>query len=347
VAPVYLIDPLQDIRWPHFLGRHRSASLFHSVEWLDALRRTYGFQASALTTSKPWEPLTNGLVFCRVQSWLTGRRLISVPFSDHCTPLVGDEAEFKLLLSRLQEEASQERQKSMEIRSIAANSTAKAGLTVSGSFCLHKLDLRPTLDELFCALHGSCIRRKIHRSKREGLTYDDGTSEELLHKFYQLLVRARKRQGIPPQPLSWFRNLIGCMGERIRIRLASHMGQPTAGIFTIRHKCTLTYKYGCSEPRFNNMGSMQLLMWRAIQEAKLDGLLEFDMGRTDWSNEGLLGFKDRWGAERSTLLYLRYPAVTPLRPAQEAAMRISRRVLASMPGCVATAAGNLLYSHFA
>jgi hypothetical protein len=28
------------------------------------------------------------LVFCRVRSWLTGRRSISLPFSDHCEPLV-------------------------------------------------------------------------------------------------------------------------------------------------------------------------------------------------------------------------------------------------------------------
>ncbi len=347
MAPVYLIDPLRDVRWPNFLEHHRSASLFHSVEWLDALRRTYGFEAAAVTTSKPWEPLTNGLVFCRVQSWLTGRKLISIPFSDHCTPLVGDEAEFKLLVSRLQEEASQGRQKCLEIRSIATDSAATTGLTVARTFCLHKIDLRPTMDELFRTFHSSCTSRKIKRALREHLTYEEGTSEELLQKFYVLVVQTRRRQGIPPQPISWFRNLIALSRERLKLRLVSHEGQPAAGILTIRYKSIMTYKYGCSDPRFHRFGSMQLLMWRAIQEAKEGGLLEFDMGRTDWSNEGLLAFKDRWGTERSTLLYLRYPAVTPPRRAQEAALSISRRVLASAPGCVATAAGNLLYSHFA
>lgn len=76
MARVYEIGPLQDARWPQFLERHRLASLFHTKEWLDLLRRTYGYRASVLTTSKPGERLTNGLVYCRVQSWLTGRRLV-------------------------------------------------------------------------------------------------------------------------------------------------------------------------------------------------------------------------------------------------------------------------------
>ena len=48
-------------------------------------------------------------------------------------------------------------------------------------------------------------------------------------------------------------------------------------------------------------------MWKAIQEAKNDQLDEFDMGRSDCDNPGLIAFKDRWGAARSTLSYLRYP----------------------------------------
>ena len=83
------------------------ATLFHSKEWLAALQRTYGYRPSVLTTSRPGERLTDGLVFCRVQSWLTGRRLVSVPFSDHCTPLIDSQEEFGCLLSGLRQEVDQ------------------------------------------------------------------------------------------------------------------------------------------------------------------------------------------------------------------------------------------------
>jgi CelD/BcsL family acetyltransferase involved in cellulose biosynthesis len=345
VTKVYEIDPLQDVRWPQFLEGRPMATLFHSKEWLDALQRTYGYRASALTTCGPGERLTNGLVFCRVQSWLTGRRLVSVPFSDHCTPLIDSEEEFGGLLSRLRQEADQGREKYLEIRSIAGTAGMPADLSGSATFCLHRLDLRPAMNELFHAFHESCIRRKIARAQREGVTYEDGTSEELLQSFYHLAILTRRRQRLPPQPLSWFRNLIACLGDRVKIRLASREGQPAAGILTIRYKSSMTYKYGCSDLRFHRLGPMQLLMWKAIQEAKENGLLEFDMGRTDWSNEGLLTFKDRWGGARSTLLYHRHPAPQPHRRIEDVTTRIAKRFFAWAPDSVLSSAGNLLYRH--
>ncbi len=347
VTRVYEIDPVQDVRWPQFLERHHTATLFHSPQWLDALQRTYGYPASALTTSGYGEPLTNGLVFCRVQSWLTGRRLVSVPFSDHCSPLIDTEEELGCLLSRLKQGADQEKEKYLEIRSIDGITGVPAGLARSATFCLHRLDLCPSLDEIFHAFHGNCIRRKIVRAKREGLTYEEGTSEELFQRFYHLALLTRRRHQIPPQPQSWFRNLITCFGENVKIRLASKEDQPAAGILTICYKGTMTYKYGCSDSRFHSLGSMQVLMWKAIQEAKGNGLLEFDMGRTDWSNQGLLTFKDRWGGTRSNLLYLRHPAPKPRRHAGGIPMRIARRVFAWAPDRLLSIAGNILYRHMA
>lgn len=85
---VFQIDPIQDPRWARFVAEHPRASIFHTPEWLETLRRTYRYSAVALTTSGPGEPLSNGVVFCRVNSWVTGSRSVSLPFSDHCDPLV-------------------------------------------------------------------------------------------------------------------------------------------------------------------------------------------------------------------------------------------------------------------
>lgn len=342
MTEVYEIDPLQDSRWIAFLEKHPLAALFHSPQWLSALQRTYGYRVGALTTSRPGEPLTNALVFCRVRSWLTGARLVSVPFSDHCAPLFETEDEFNCLLSHLKLECDHGEDQYVEIRA-AANGVG--GMTGPASFCLHRIDLRPNLSELFHALHGNCIRRKIARAQREGVTYEEGTSEEILHRFYQLTVMTRRRHRVPPQPISWFRNLIACMGDKLKIRLACYKDEPAAGILTIRYKATMTYKYGCSDSRFHSFGPMQLLLWKAIQEAKGDGLLEFDLGRSDCNNDGLLTFKDRWGGTRSTLTYLRYPEPATPRATGRASMRIARSLVALAPDSLLARAGNILYPH--
>src|SRR6185295_20146121 len=84
----YTIDPLRDSRWPDLIVRYPNASVFHTRGWLEALRSTYGYVPVAFTTSAPNENLTNAVLFCAVRSWLTGSRLVSLPFSDHCEPLV-------------------------------------------------------------------------------------------------------------------------------------------------------------------------------------------------------------------------------------------------------------------
>src|SRR5215213_892093 len=87
---VHAIDPLADSRWPQFVRSHPHASVFHTREWLDALQRTYGYTPVAYTTSAPGGNLHNAVVLCEVRSWLTGRRLVSIPFADHCEPLVAE-----------------------------------------------------------------------------------------------------------------------------------------------------------------------------------------------------------------------------------------------------------------
>src|SRR5215831_18105595 len=83
----YQLDPTKDVRWANFVERHPRASVFHSVGWIESLRKTYGYEPVVFTTSPPDQELENGVLFCRVRSLLTGRRLVSLPFSDHCEPL--------------------------------------------------------------------------------------------------------------------------------------------------------------------------------------------------------------------------------------------------------------------
>jgi len=161
VIKVYEIDPLHDPRWVPFLEKHRLASVFHSQEWLSALQRTYQYRVGALTTSFSGEALTNAMVFCRVRSWLTGPRLVSVPFSDHCAPLFETQEQVDSLLGHLKQQCDRGTEQYLEIRSAAGGA---GGMASSASFCLHRIDLRPELSELFDALHASCARRKIARA---------------------------------------------------------------------------------------------------------------------------------------------------------------------------------------
>jgi CelD/BcsL family acetyltransferase involved in cellulose biosynthesis len=346
---VYEINPLRDHRWPDFLQKHPRASVFHTTPWLEALHRTYGYEPIVYTTSPPYANLENGLIFCRVKSWLTGRRLVSLPFSDHCEPLVDDAADLHILFAGLEQRSRTEKMRYIEIRPLLSHGFTASLFHSTYMYCFHQLDLKPDCGVLFRGFHKDSTQRKIRRAEREALSYQEGRSETLLDLFYHLFLLTRRHHGVPPQPRSWFRNLVDCFGEALKIRLALKDGHPVAGILTLQYKDALVYKYGCSDAEFNSLGGTHLLFWRSIQEAKQEGLRVFDLGRSACDNAGLITFKNRWGATPSTLIYSRYTASRTatgnFRPDDNWKSRISTHLFGKLPDRLLCATGSLFYKH--
>src|SRR5579871_4482804 len=200
ISKVYEIDPLTDPRWVEFVETHPNASVFHSRNWLSALRDTYGYAPAALCTSEPGKPITNAVVFCRVTSWLTGKRIVSLPFSDHCEPLVSKPSDLKAILHHLQDEARTKHWKYLELRPIIQDLSVGSELRVSDQYFLHTIDISRSSEALFKSFDRDSAQRRIRRAEREELKYEVGNSEELLQRFFQLFVLTRRRHHIPPQP---------------------------------------------------------------------------------------------------------------------------------------------------
>src|SRR5437870_3485850 len=190
---VYTINPLEDPRWAGFVQRHPRASVFHTPGWLEALRRTYGYEPVTYTTTPPGIELSNGVVLCRVSSRITGRRMVSLPFSDHCEPLVERPEDLEDLLHSLKLGCTKEVWKYVEIRPRTACAVPPVGLEPAQAFSFHTIDLNPDVEEIFRRFHKDSIQRKIRRATREGLTYEQGRSVTLLENFYHLLLRTRRR----------------------------------------------------------------------------------------------------------------------------------------------------------
>jgi len=340
------IDPLQDPRWSAFVRDHPCSSIFHTYGWLEALRRTYGFKPTALVTPDSEDELTNGLVFCCAKSWLTGCRLVSLPFSDHCDPLLKNEDILPLLIAELLELARGKRCKYVELRPALELPWAPPDFHKTQAFYLHRLDLTPGASAVFRGFHPDCIQRKIRRAERQSLRVEEGRDTSHVQQFYHLLLRTRRRHGLPPQPITWFHNLIECLGESLRIRLAYNNGTAIAGILTLEHRKTLVYKYGASDERFHNLGGIPCLFWHAIQDAIDRGFEVMDMGRSEIDNPGLIAFKDHWGAKADLMTYWTCPGRLP-RGNSAWKKTLVRRMCSSAPDVALRIAGTLFYKHAA
>ena len=342
---VYSLDPLEDPRWSELVAGHPRASVFHTRGWLEALERTYGYTPVAFTTCPPGTALRWAVGFCEVQSWLTGSRLVSMPFSDHCDPLTEEGEQLAIVIQHLEREKKARRWRYIELRPLAMGLAADWGFAVSEEFVFHALPLDPDCGSMFRAFHKSSTQRKIVRAQREGITCEEGRHTDLLRAFYRLLVITRRRHGLPPQPFAWFSNLAECVGEAMTVRIASHRGEPVAGIVTIRHGSTMVYKYGASDVRAHPLGAVHHLFWKAIQDAAAGGCDLLDFGRTDLNESGLSTFKERWGAKRKSLRYWRCPVSPRAAPARDWMAKHGANAARRIPTHLQIAAGRMLYRH--
>jgi hypothetical protein len=345
---IYQIDPIKDTRWSEFIRQHRSASVFHSMGWLEALRSTYGYDPVVFTTSSASDELSNGVLFCKVHSWVTGSRLVSLPFSDHCEPLCDSKDDLAFLIRYLQACMEHENFRYMEVRPVNGNfgqTTETNSFRPVATYYLHVLDLRPELDKLFETFDKDSVQRRIQRAERAGLIEKCGRSDDLLRDFYALFVKTRGRHRLPPSPYSWFRNLIRHSAEALEIRVGYRAETPVAALLTLRSKETVYYKYGCSDAQFHRLGGMPWLLWKAIASAKSSAASHFDMGRTEMQNAGLLAFKNHWVAQPQSLVYWRFPETASLESANSWKLDLAKRLFSLMPNRLRTAAGSVVYRH--
>jgi Acetyltransferase (GNAT) domain len=338
-----IIDPLVDLRWADLTVRHPKASAFHSRGWLEALSRTYGYRPFAITNSRAGMPLQEGIVLCEVSSWLTGNRVVSLPFSDHCTPLVENQEALENLAEWLASEGERRHWKYIELRPQSWHADSASWFGPGDTYFLHKLDLAPSPQQLFHNLHKDSIQRKIRRAEREGVQCENGRSQALLDEFYGLLCRTRRRHRLVPQPRSWFRNLIDCIPEAV-IRVARKNKIPVAAILCLGHWRSVIYKYGCSNEQFHPLGAMPLLFWKLIEESREAGAQEIDFGRSDADQHGLITFKDRLGCSKSKMTYYRCPKSDQTK-VLGGKLQSMRRVIAITPDALLPIAGRLLYKH--
>src|SRR5437764_6167751 len=83
---------LPDTSWQVFLEQDGTPSFYHSQAWLDLITKLYGYSVMLLTTSNQAGQITGFLPLCSMHSPLTGRRLVSLPFSDSSPIVATDDA---------------------------------------------------------------------------------------------------------------------------------------------------------------------------------------------------------------------------------------------------------------
>src|SRR4051794_24426204 len=80
---ISVINPVDDPKWDLLIASHPSASFFHGSQWARVLQATYNHKVHYLA-ELDGDQARALLPILEVNSLVTGRRGVSLPFSDDC-----------------------------------------------------------------------------------------------------------------------------------------------------------------------------------------------------------------------------------------------------------------------
>ncbi len=201
-AQIRRVDPTADESWDSDLASCPGATFFHTAAWARVLKSTYNYTPVyfEIRNSSRLESL---LPMMEVDSWLTGRRGVSLPFTDQCEPICSSQEVYMRLYQEAVSFGKARRWKFVECR---GGFTLHPDAAPSVSYRGHRLTLNGDEESLLknCC---SATRRAVRKAEQNGLTIEVTRNLGGLQAFYKLFCATRKRLGVPPQPFNFFHNI--------------------------------------------------------------------------------------------------------------------------------------------
>ena len=329
--------------WDDLIAGHPEATIFHTSAWARVLSDSYGYRPLYFTKIESGE-LKALVPMMEVKSFITGKRGVSLPFTDYCSPLLVEGYNLETIFPQLVSYAEKSGWKYVELRGAKGNIH---NAIPSTTYLTHTLSLSANKDKIKSGFRNSTVRN-IKKAVKEGVKVTMDATLPGMKEFYRLNCMTRKEHGLPPQPFRFFRNLHRYIISRGSgaVLLGSYQGETVAAVVCLQFGKKVVYKYGASDKRSQAMRANNLVMWEAIRHYAGAGCETFCFGRTEPENSGLRQFKTGWNTEEGSIDYHRFDLHRKDFIRQTPGTRgWHNQVFSRMPISALSMAGNLLYRH--
>jgi len=339
---VEILNPLEIDNWDDLVLATGKASFFHSSAWARVLHESYGYKPVYFCSFDDAN-LSFLMPFMEVNSWLTGKRGVSLPFTDHCRPICRDRKDFREMFQAVQNYGKGASWKYIEWRD--AGHLFEEETALSG-YHLHTLNLGRCLTEILADFRDS-TRRNIKKAEEKGIKIDFHDSLNSVKEFYRLHCLTRKSHGFPPQPFSFFQKIHEHVisSNKGVVVLASFHRNPVAGAIFLHFGDKVMFKYGASERKYHDLRPNNAVMWEAIRWCRAKSFKSLDFGRTGYEDRGLLQFKCGWGTGSRVILYHKYDLRDKGFVSNSGGLGRASLFARKLPSPIFNLAGSLLYRH--
>jgi hypothetical protein len=340
---IRIINPVEYLDWDSLLLQSNNHSFFHTSAWAKVLQESYGFLPINFVMFEK-DRFSMIIPMMEVHSPLIGKRGVSLPFTDQCSP-------YYLKMENLQDGVQS------VIKFGENNKWRYIDWRDGGYFTerippwevyyKHDIDLDKSESGLFSVLNDN-NRRNIKKAIRENVTIKIDQKFDSMKSFCQLNCITRKRHGLPPQPFTFFKSVftnIISPGDGAIISAFYKENMIASSVFFHFGKNVL-FKFGASEMEHQNLRPNNLIMWEAIKWYRHRGFESINLGRTERHNQGLLQYKRTWGAKESLVKYYRYDVdKKTYRQKRQGSGDFYTKIFARTPKFLLRIFGRLFYRH--
>ncbi len=294
-----IINPIEYPGWNELLLTNENASFFHTSNWAKVLHESYGYTPIYFTEIDDGKLMTL-MPFMEVNSFLTGRRAVSLPFTDYCHAIFAEPLKFQDVVKEVIDHGRQAGWKYIEWR---GGQMFSEKIMPSITYYGHALDLSSDAEQLLSGFRNS-TKRNIEKAAREGVRVEISCSAESIESFYTLNRRTRKDHGLPSQPSVFFNKIYQHIisQEKGFVTLAAYRDIIIAGAVFFNFERQSIFKYAASNKNFLHLRPNNAVLWESIRHLCFKGYETLNLGRTEIENEGLLQYKRGWKPKENEIL---------------------------------------------
>lgn len=339
-----ITNNINDRRIIPFLITDKRATIYHHPAWLKAISKTFGHTAYYLILENNNAEIEGLFPFIAATSIITGKRIISLPFTNYCDPLLDKEI-FAEAIEEIKEALPEFRE--LDIRTLGDYSDSLKKFSLDSLYFTHILILGGSIDETFKSFHPTSVRASIRRSEKHHLGVRQGTNLDDLKSFYHLEVSLRKRLSLPPLPFLFYKNIWHELSkyDLISIPLIIKDDKVIAAGFILNFKDTYYLEYTASNRRFINSYPNHKLFFEVIKTAHLKHATKVDFGRSSIDNESLIKFKEKWNTTSILINHYHVPKKTIIKKKQHHLKKYLMKINSLLPEKVLELQGRLIYPH--
>ncbi len=334
--------PAAEPAWEGYVRGHLGGTLFHSLDWRDAVASAFGHRPFYLAAFLEGR-VTGALPLFLVRSRLAGRMLVSVPYGVGGGILADDDLTRDALFARAVELAGEHRCRCIDLRSEWAE---VPGVPIVERYVGFRRELPDRPEDVLAWLPRKA--RAAARNGRDKFGLSVSFGPEHLSEVWRLYSINMRRLGSICYPFRFFQALAVGMPDRTHVSLIRHEGAPVAGLISFRHADTvLPYFFGAT-PTAARCSAANFAYFTLAEHAVREGCRVFDFGRTRRDNAGSCDFKRFHGFEPRPLGYQCF-ALPGHRPANlspsNPTFSFARRLWPRLPLWLTRAAGARLAKH--